>query len=86
MLRLFRLLGLSICIHSLIFATCAHSAAQSHQMVSGTAFAVSVDGYLLTAYHVVKNMEEISVEDQKSVLNLRALLVATNEDDDLALL
>lgn len=75
-----------LCLSLLTAHPCAYAAAQADQVISGTAFAVSPDGHLLTAYHVVKRMQDIYVEDVLSGQKLKAQLVASKEEDDLALL
>ncbi|MEZ5300019.1 MAG: serine protease [Verrucomicrobiales bacterium] len=51
---------------------------------SGTGFAIARDGYLATAYHLVKNSSHITVRIDG--IDTRAQIVARSPKDDLALL
>lgn len=52
---------------------------------SGTGFLVSSNGYIVTAYHVVKSSDSVFIENEKFG-RLRVSLVYKNPDTDVALL
>ncbi|MEZ4886521.1 MAG: serine protease [Chitinophagales bacterium] len=55
---------------------------------TGSAIAVSQDGYIVTNYHVVANHEyiEVMIPNTRYKVSYRAIVVSTDEDSDLALL
>lgn len=53
---------------------------------SGSGFAISPGGYLLTCYHVIEGAARISVTTENSNHVRNAIVVATDEHHDLALL
>ena len=79
------LLITSLCFLTVLFNN-ANASAQSENLISGTAFAVSFNGHLLTAHHVIKHMKEVLVKDPHTNEKLQAQLIAKNEQSDIALL
>jgi S1-C subfamily serine protease len=53
---------------------------------SGSGFAISPGGYILTCYHVIENAHKITVMAEQSQLERQAVVVAADEHHDLALL
>lgn len=64
----------------------AYAASKQSEGVYGTAFAVSASGHLITAYHVVKAADRITVFDPRQGVSGQARLVSWSEADDLALI
>jgi len=80
-------LYLVIILFSIFSTSCATTGISTKQQVSlGTGFVVNGDGYIVTAYHVVKNKNNIYVKFAKSNRWLPVVLSQKNEADDLALL
>ncbi len=58
-----------------------------YSYTTGTGFAISNNGYIITSFHVIKDFDSIFVVNNKdSLLRYRATLVYNNENSDLAIL
>ncbi|MBL0316818.1 MAG: trypsin-like peptidase domain-containing protein [Flavobacteriales bacterium] len=72
-----------------IFPTSHDMKSEPHSgMLTGTGFAVSSDGLIATAYHVIENRKQIIVRGIDGDLNKRynATVIATDKKNDLAIL
>lgn len=58
-----------------------------HTYTTGTGFAISQNGYIITSYHIIKDFDSIFVvNNQDSFIRYHANLVYNNENSDLAIL
>lgn len=80
------LIGFNFC--ALTFSTFAYSEPfkAKHDSSLGTGFLVASDGYVITAWHVIKNKTEIYVGPVVDNKWKKAKVVKTDEKNDLALL
>ncbi len=69
-------------IHGIYYIEIEHDGLKS----SGSGFAISPGGYILTCYHVIENAHKITVTAEQSQLERQATVVAADEHHDLALL
>ncbi|NCO55912.1 MAG: hypothetical protein COS14_11520 [Bacteroidetes bacterium CG02_land_8_20_14_3_00_31_25] len=58
-----------------------------HSYTTGTGFAISTNGYIITSYHIIKDFDSIFVVNNfDSLIRYRADLVYNNQNSDLAIL
>ena len=59
---------------------------KKYQVGSGTGFYISEEGYLVTNHHVIEDCEDLKVQVASATTSKKAIIVASDKQNDLAIL